>query len=256
MWASSFANNLKSEEKAAQAKLSPQSWALIQQKASEGTDGIIQRVGNIDLTFNDSNADDADLHDDYGVSQEAWPKNGDLSGDTKNKFESKLVQDSPLYNNYYGIVVNQEQDQDTEMTDAETMQTKAIIQRLRKQVNTSNFGNNKWFDYDRNNKDNIDFSQNKEHNGQNPEHANSYINLETGVNKAGWGQMRSGKLVKIAGASRSRHFSIGDRVQGIKPTYRKGKWTWHHETGEYMMSMVDMKVHNAFWHKGGVSFWT
>jgi len=60
---------------------------------------------------------------------------------------------------------------------------------------------------------------------------------------------------EIGNMTRAKHFGAGDRVGGITPAYRKGKWTWHHKQQPYEMELVDMAVHKSFGHHGGFSQW-
>ncbi len=87
---------------------------------------------------------------------------------------------------------------------------------------------------------------------KNPEVTGSTVQLNTGSKKKRWGIMKSGKKVEIPKASRSQHFSIGDRLY---PNSRKGKFTWHHLSSEYHMILVDMTVHAKHGHNGGVYIW-
>ncbi len=136
-----------------------------------------------------------------------------------------------------------------------TMQFKKTDEKW---INTKNYGSG-YYQYNYDSKDNIDdFSDNiatSTPKGKDPVDSSSLVNLDEGTG-TGQGEMLSGNTVDIVGASRSRHFSIADRLNDGTPADRKGTYTWHHLTPEYYMVLVDMEVHNKFWHKGGVSFWS
>ena len=123
---------------------------------------------------------------------------------------------------------------------------------------TNAFGATGWYRYPYDAQHNInDFSDNittETPAGGDPVDHTSRVDLENTAT-SGKGEMRSGLEVDIVGASRSRHFSIADGEMGMVPADRKGKYTWHHLTREYEMELVDMQVHNDFWHCGGNSFW-
>ncbi|MBI3714718.1 MAG: HNH endonuclease [Betaproteobacteria bacterium] len=134
-----------------------------------------------------------------------------------------------------------------------------VAQRLtdEKLIKTKNFGTAYYqFDYD--SAGNIDdFSNNRATTtpvGADPVDSSSHVNLDEGTG-SGQGEMRSGNTVDIVSSSRSRHFSIADRMVDGTPDDRKGTYTWHHLTPEYEMVLVDMAVHGGFGHKGGKSFW-
>jgi hypothetical protein len=120
-------------------------------------------------------------------------------------------------------------------------------------------GNKGWYRYQYDSKCNInDFTSNitsRYPKGNDPVDHSSRVNLRKNPTSI-VGVMRSGKEVDIVGATRAQHFSIADGAYDIDPNYRRGKYTWHHLTKEYEMELVDMQVHNDFFHYGGVSFWT
>jgi len=230
---------------------SPQAVAQ-RQKIDQSFGGAIQRA--VDIEFDDTKSDDEDGHEYNNSSKERWPVNGELTGKAKSDFEKSIVGNEKLKHIYYGS--------------DETIQTKAIkkhgiVQRLtdEKYVNTQNYGS-AYYQYDYDGSGNIDdFSNNRATTG--PIGANPVIgpvvDLDEGVGN-NEGEMRSGKIVDITSSSRSRHFSIADRIIDGTPADRKGKYTWHHLTPEYKMVRVDMNVHlgsrGGFPHKGGKSFWT
>jgi len=209
----------------------------------------------VELGFDDKEADDFDEHE-YNTSGEAkWPVKGDLKGKAESDYESAISGKEELRTIYY-------QSEDT--TQNKIARQLKVIQRLtaEKLVNTKNYGTaNYQYDYD--GAGNIDnFSNNRATTlpvGANPVIA-PVVDLGDGVVAAGKGQMRSGKIVDIVSSSRSRHFSIADRIIDGTPADRKGKYTWHHLTPEYKMVRVDMNVHlgsrGGFPHTGGKSFWT
>lgn len=132
-----------------------------------------------------------------------------------------------------------------------------------KSIATKNYGTG-YYKYEYDSKGNIEnFSDNKATStpkGKDPVLDGSKVDLDT-IGGA-QGEMKSGKVVDVVGASRSQHFSIADKY--ISDTYqddaedyeRKGKYTWHHLTAPYYMELVDMAVHRSFNHTGGFSLWT
>jgi hypothetical protein len=57
----------------------------------------------------------------------------------------------------------------------------------------------------------------------------------------------------IGGGSRPKHFKHGDDSHG-NPS-RENSLTWHHKATYGHMELVDMNVHGAFWHYGGIAHW-
>ncbi|WCL53461.1 HNH endonuclease [Gimibacter soli] len=84
-----------------------------------------------------------------------------------------------------------------------------------------------------------------------------HVNIKKG-SKGGrdYGETLGGKDEYIDTNDRPQHFSMADKKAGIKPADRTAKWTWHHlKTPTYDMALVDMAVHRAFGHNGGVHLW-
>ena len=57
----------------------------------------------------------------------------------------------------------------------------------------------------------------------------------------------------IKGHDRGPHFKHADDAQktsGDRPNY-----TWHHKTNLGKMELIDMNVHGAMWHYGGIASW-
>jgi len=50
-----------------------------------------------------------------------------------------------------------------------------------------------------------------------------------------------------------KDFALADRAAGITASYRRGKWTWHHNQDCGLMQLVDMQIHAATGHTGGAS---
>lgn len=125
---------------------------------------------------------------------------------------------------------------------------------------TKNFGTFKKVAYMRDNKGNINFTKPKNKGGmvwKNPVKASSLVPLNKGMKGANkqYGITSGGQKVKIADASRSQHFSIGDKLYPWAKNNRKAAWTWHHLTNKYDMVLVDMAVHAKHGHNGGFLLW-
>ncbi|HEX7816840.1 HNH endonuclease [Dyella sp.] len=58
----------------------------------------------------------------------------------------------------------------------------------------------------------------------------------------------------IASGSRALHFRHGDQSNG-NPS-RTNSLTWHHKAKFGHMELIDMNVHGAFWHYGGIAGWS
>ncbi|WP_404649139.1 eCIS core domain-containing protein [Dyella flagellata] len=58
---------------------------------------------------------------------------------------------------------------------------------------------------------------------------------------------------QIVNGARGSHFSHGDKAHG-NPT-RTNSLTWHHKGTKGHMELIDMNVHGAFWHYGGIANW-
>lgn len=56
----------------------------------------------------------------------------------------------------------------------------------------------------------------------------------------------------IVNGARSVHFAHGDNVHHIT---RENSLTWHHKAEVGHMELIDMNVHGAFWHYGGIAGW-
>lgn len=57
---------------------------------------------------------------------------------------------------------------------------------------------------------------------------------------------------EISGGGRPKHFKHGDDSHGVD---RSNKYTWHHKNKLGKMELIDMNVHGAMWHYGGISGW-
>jgi len=57
---------------------------------------------------------------------------------------------------------------------------------------------------------------------------------------------------EIGGGDRNLHFRHADNEHGID---RTNKYTWHHKRTYGKMELIDMNVHGAMWHYGGISGW-
>lgn len=57
---------------------------------------------------------------------------------------------------------------------------------------------------------------------------------------------------QITGKNRGTHFTHGDNSHGKD---RANKYTWHHKSSEGKMELIDMNVHGAMWHYGGIASW-
>jgi hypothetical protein len=67
-----------------------------------------------------------------------------------------------------------------------------------------------------------------------------------------YGQLEGLNGDDILYGGRPLHFSHGDQAHGKS---RENSLTWHHK-GEYgHMELIDMNVHGAFWHYGGIAHW-
>lgn len=71
----------------------------------------------------------------------------------------------------------------------------------------------------------------------------------------GCGKSLGGETVDIQSGTRQQHYSIGDKILGINPDFRSGKYTWHHLVDKYYMDLIDMDVHKRFHHTGGFNAW-
>lgn len=57
---------------------------------------------------------------------------------------------------------------------------------------------------------------------------------------------------QITGGNRGTHFAHGDNSHGVD---RSNKYTWHHKSTKGKMELIDMNVHGAMWHYGGIASW-
>ncbi len=82
------------------------------------------------------------------------------------------------------------------------------------------------------------------------------VDLNEDSTDPNYGKMLNNNYVKIAGASRSQHFSIGNRVarKHAQPENGGGR-TWHHLVDRFQMVLVDTRVHSKYGHNGGFHFW-
>lgn len=60
---------------------------------------------------------------------------------------------------------------------------------------------------------------------------------------------------EITDGGRAKHFSQADAATGNSAESRKDKYTWHHLQTKGMMELIDMNVHGAMWHYGGIAGW-
>jgi hypothetical protein len=127
-----------------------------------------------------------------------------------------------------------------------------------KKYKTRNFGSFEEVIYMRDGQGNIDFSKAKNFKTWSDplDSSSKKVELNKGMKDKKYGIMGGGKKVKITKASRAQHFSMGDKLLGIKESYRRGKWTWHHLSDQYEMVLVDMTVHQKHGHNGGIMLWT
>jgi hypothetical protein len=134
-----------------------------------------------------------------------------------------------------------------------------------KSYKTKKFGQFTNVSYKTDSKGSIDFSKNFKVGRQrvtwkNPVVPGTQVKLNEGMKGAKnrkFGFLSNGTKVNIPKASRSQHFSIGDRIlkKKKKNIKRAGSYTWHHLTKEYEMVLVDMTVHAKHGHNGGVYLW-
>lgn len=59
---------------------------------------------------------------------------------------------------------------------------------------------------------------------------------------------------QLSGGSRSVHFAHADAANNTKAS-RVNSYTWHHLQDKGKMELIDMNVHGAMWHYGGISGW-
>ena len=57
---------------------------------------------------------------------------------------------------------------------------------------------------------------------------------------------------EIKKGGRPKHFRHADKASGID---RTNKYTWHHLQELGKMELIDMNVHGAMWHYGGIAGW-
>jgi hypothetical protein len=57
---------------------------------------------------------------------------------------------------------------------------------------------------------------------------------------------------QVVHGGRPLHFAHADKAHGIN---RTDKYTWHHLQNVGKMELIDMNVHGAMWHYGGISGW-
>lgn len=56
----------------------------------------------------------------------------------------------------------------------------------------------------------------------------------------------------IQKGTRPTHFAHADKSHGID---RTDQYTWHHKNALGKMELIDMNVHGAMWHYGGIAGW-
>lgn len=59
----------------------------------------------------------------------------------------------------------------------------------------------------------------------------------------------------ITNGGRAKHFAQADEATGNSAESRKDKYTWHHLQSKGKMELIDMNVHGAMWHYGGIAGW-
>ena len=69
------------------------------------------------------------------------------------------------------------------------------------------------------------------------------------ANDYGDGALSSNEVVN---GRRPLHFAHADKAHGIN---RTDKYTWHHLQSVGKMELIDMNVHGAMWHYGGIAGW-
>lgn len=57
---------------------------------------------------------------------------------------------------------------------------------------------------------------------------------------------------EVVGGSRPTHFKHADDSHKKD---REDKFTWHHKNAKGKMELIDMNVHGAMWHYGGIAGW-
>ncbi len=60
---------------------------------------------------------------------------------------------------------------------------------------------------------------------------------------------------EIESGGRPLHFRKADEMLGISAGDRADKSTWHHLKTFGQMELIDMNVHGAMWHYGGIAKW-
>jgi len=60
---------------------------------------------------------------------------------------------------------------------------------------------------------------------------------------------------QVTHGSRATHFAHADKLAGTSASSRKNRWTWHHTNDFGKMELIDMNVHGAMWHYGGIAGW-
>jgi hypothetical protein len=214
------------------------------------SNAIIQN--KLELDSDDSKADDIDGHESGKENKARWPKKGELKGKAESEFESAIKGNKELESIYYGNISVQKK-KNTSLVNQEVLQLLTDDKKIDSAAVQSGY-----YQYDYDAKGNIDdFGDNRSQSkpkGGNPI-GSPVVNLDYGTTVSGTGEMRSGRIVNIVGASRSQHFSIADQINDNAPAERTGKWTWHHLTPKYQMVWVDMRVHGGFGHNGGFSLW-
>ncbi|WP_308910523.1 HNH endonuclease [Pseudokordiimonas caeni] len=126
-----------------------------------------------------------------------------------------------------------------------------------KNVKAANDGKTYNLTFDRKDGGTIYFDKPKDNKGGWPSANHQHVNIQKGKkNGRDYGETLGGTKEYIDTDDRRQHFSMADKAAGIKPGDRTGKWTWHHlKTPTYDMALVDMAVHRAFGHNGGVHLW-
>jgi hypothetical protein len=57
---------------------------------------------------------------------------------------------------------------------------------------------------------------------------------------------------QVTGGSRPVHFKHADDSHKVA---RDNTYTWHHKSSKGKMELIDMNVHGAMWHYGGIAGW-
>jgi uncharacterized protein DUF4157 len=121
---------------------------------------------------------------------------------------------------------------------------------------SSNFGQFTNVTYTTDASANIDFSATTGHTTwSNPVMPGTVVRLQTGATRPGYGVLNNGVETKLFKAGRSRHNMIANRLRPDLVAAATASYTWHHNTQEYEMVLVDYMTHRKHGHNGGFLFW-